>query len=341
MKIFSDMHHESLYHSLYLLFEKRLGWELYRPIGLEWFKEGYWAINNQEDTARQFLEIGNEPKDGTIPLNDGHEKGDVYYIQDHHNHSWQKAITLETFKNTKFDVLLASIPQHIKPFQELIDKYQPQAKLIFQMGNHFDITGLPIKNLMASTAPFSFEGNKVFYHQEFDLGTFKPSGNPPEKMITSFINVLDKNGGMVNYYTLENIMPDYQFFSYGGQCRDGSVVGIENMARIMQNSAFGFHVKSGGDGFGHVIHNFMACGRPVIVNYSEYKNQLAGKLLIPDETCIVAEIGDDMSKVAEKIKSLTPLQYEWMCQRALDKFLEEVDYDKEERHIRKFLGDLT
>ena len=343
MLVLADKHHQSLSHSLKMLFEDRLGHELYFPIGMSWFTEGYWALNNLEDTAKQYLEIGNTPKDGTMKLSDGKLVGDVYQIQDYHHYSIQKGITLDTFKKLKFDILIASVPAHIKPFKELIARYQPQAKLIFQMGNHFSevddlLRSGEIKNLMASTIPFpTYGANAVFYHQEFDLNVFKPSGKPVEKMITSFINVLNENGGMQNYYSLKSIMPEYQFFSYGGQCDDGSVVGIDNMARIMGESAFGFMCKSGGDGFGHNLHNFFAVGTPVIINYSEYKDKLGGLLTIPDETCIIAEISDDMNTVAEKIRSISPSKYEWMRQRTFARFQEVVNFSKEQKDIEKFL----
>ncbi len=61
ISVFTDLHHESLYQSLQLLFEKRLGWRLFRPAGLDWFQKGYWRIaelyNNAPDTISQFLEL--------------------------------------------------------------------------------------------------------------------------------------------------------------------------------------------------------------------------------------------------------------------------------------------
>ena len=342
MKIFTDLHHTDLAYSLYLLLEKRLKHQLFRPIGMEWFTEGYWKINDLEATARQYLEVGSKPDDGTNPLNDIYNDRNEYCeVHDPHNNYLQRAITLDVFKRTEFDVIIASVPQHVKPFQELIEKYQPKAKLVFQMGNHFDIHGLGIKNLMASTIPFPFCGNEVFYHQEFSTEVFSPSSDKPKKQIVSFINCLRQNGGMQNYYELKNLMWDYEFFSFGGQCDDGGISNTRDISQIMRESAFGFHCKWGADGYGHILHNFFACGTPVIVNYKDYKDKLGGKLLIPDETCIVAEIGDNMEKVAEKIHNLSPLQYEWMRQRTYDKFLETVDFEKDAEKVKKFLVRLT
>ena len=52
----------------------------------------------------------------------------------------------------------------------------------------------------------------------------------------------------------------------------------------MQESKYGFHCKTGGDGYGHVIHQYAAVGRPLIYRSSQYKNRLAEKFLENDIT---------------------------------------------------------
>ena len=54
-KIYSDCHHEHLYESLRILFEDRLGYELYRAIGLEWYHEKFWNVYPHPATAQQYL----------------------------------------------------------------------------------------------------------------------------------------------------------------------------------------------------------------------------------------------------------------------------------------------
>ncbi len=70
MRILTDFHHSSLMRAHVMLFEDRLGHEVFRPIGMDWFHEGYWAINDLEPTARQFLAFDSQPFDSTPPLND-------------------------------------------------------------------------------------------------------------------------------------------------------------------------------------------------------------------------------------------------------------------------------
>ena len=58
MKVLADYHHHDLWESLELLFA-RFGWTLYRPIGMEWFEQGYWNHERKwhgDAIARQYLE---------------------------------------------------------------------------------------------------------------------------------------------------------------------------------------------------------------------------------------------------------------------------------------------
>ena len=140
MKILADAHNLGLFRSLQLLFEKRLGYELYRPIGLDYFTSGYFKLaepyGNNPATIAQFLEVNSATPDGSMRLNDAKSVSEgVYEFDDKSNNCTNKGITLEQFKKEKFDIIIASIPQHIEPFKELIQKYQPDAKFIFQMGN--------------------------------------------------------------------------------------------------------------------------------------------------------------------------------------------------------------
>src|SRR6185295_6429566 len=135
-RIFVDFHHSSLLRSLIMLFENRLGYQVFRPIGIQWYAEGHWAINKEYDTAKQYLSMGQVPKDNTPPLNNpkNAEKG-IYYCFDPDGINLNRACTLQYFKTHSFDYLVASIPEHIPVFKYLISKYQHGAKLIVQIGN--------------------------------------------------------------------------------------------------------------------------------------------------------------------------------------------------------------
>lgn len=335
MKVLADMHHQQLFHSLELLFEKRLGWELYTMKGLEWFNEGFWkgaeAYANNVGTVGQYLGLrGKTPDSNGVCVVDG-----------------TKGLTLEGFKTMPVDIVIASIPAHVKSFNDLIKKYKPQAKLIYQVGNHFgSIDFSLVKNLMSSTMPEQVPSNvnAVFYHQEFSLDVFKYEPPQESKAIRSFVHTLSIAGHFQadwqDFLSLEKALPELKFEAYGAGCRDGCIGGEGEIARLIRESLFGFHLKNMADGFGHTIHNWFACGRPVIVRKSQYQGKLAGQLMIDGLTCIDLDKGSLESNVERIRKASQPEEHNKMCQQAFDKFKRVCDFDKEFLKIKTFLEKL-
>ena len=307
---------------------------------MEWYEQGYWKLNDIKETAIQYLGLqqGYKPVDGTLPLNEGFEEDTIWWCEDRHNKTQNKTITLDQFMNRKIDIVIASIPAHIKPFKELAA--MKGAKFILQMGNVFPEVDLrEIPNLMANTLPDNVPCHHIQYHQEFDLNIFKPSSLSPKKKITSLINIYQINKGFNDYVELKGLMPDWDFKSYGGQCVDGTIGTTEEMARVMQESAWGFHSKYQGDGYGHVLYNWFACGKPIITRISDYKDKLGGELLEDGVTCIDID-KHNYNEIQYNISNMPPMQYEYMCQQVYQRFTDKVNFDQEELKIRKFLEEL-
>ncbi|MCR4290478.1 MAG: hypothetical protein NUV86_09500 [Candidatus Scalindua sp.] len=341
-KVFCDLHHIGLYRSLQILFEERLGWELYRPIGEDWAIQGHWLIaqpyGNNPGTIRQFLGTDTHAWESYKFLNGDYVLEDnIYHIYDPITKTHQKAITLDTFKEMKFDIILSSYQPHDKTFADLISRYQPQAKHIAQMGNIFQTTD--VKNVMCSTKPYPVpEGkNVVFYHQEFDLNIFKYKEPVESLKITNFVNL---HPAQFLYDCYKGALPDYEFKSYGASCPDGTITGEQNIADIMAASTFGFHVKPKGDGFGHVLHNWYACGRPVITNGSDYADKLGGELLIDGKTCLNLESCGFQENVNRIHYWSIPENHQEMCRNARDQFTKVVNYDEEFERIKQFLSNI-
>lgn len=358
MNVFTDFHHASLLNSLIMLFEGRLGGNVYRPIGMDWHTEGFWAVYDHPATALQFLttDQGYRPADGSPPLNliqeigwNGHQLTNpfqefgVYYCRDIDSGQVNKAITLETFKQMDIDIVIASIPAHVERFKQLIARYKPNAKLIYQIGNAWTVEAATAPNVMASAIIHDVppEVNFIQYHQEFDLNVFRPNspaGLMEGKNIFSFINVLDHFPDWPTFLELENRMPGWDFKSFGGQCRDGAIGPAAALADKMRQARFFFHLKAGGDGYGHVIFNSAAVGRPAIVKKSYYHDKLAEALLIPDVTCINID-NLEIGEVIEKIEHFSqPDVYMQMCENVYANFKKVVDFDQEFEQIKGFLS---
>lgn len=251
--------------------------------------------------------------------------------------SMHKACTLDYFKNNQFDYVIASIPAHVPVFSKLIRDYQPHAKLIVQMGNNWDIGQYRGMNVLASIAMVHAPGvNAKFYHQEFDLDVFKPEIPTKTGKIYSFVNVIEKAGvAWPDYNEIKKLLSTYEIKAFGGQCPDGNMTGPHELAEAMRQAEFVFHVKPGGDGFGHIIHNAYAIGRPVITRSSHYRGQLAADLLQPG-TYLDLDT-ESHEEIAERIVGMTSDELRLMGYAAHTIFKQVVDYDQEANEIKQWL----
>lgn len=368
LNVFTDFHHAGLLNSLIMLFEGRLGGNLYRPIGEEWYKQGFWHIYDHPATVQQYLGIGGATPDGSPKLNEVEAwvgegigrsiPGDgitsratdatVYYCKDIEGDKTNKAITLDGFLHLPIDIVIASIPQHLEPFKKLCELHPNKPKLVYQIGNAWNVDPNSVKNVMASAIiPNIPEGiNFVSYHQEFDLSTFHPQdfSKLPGKNIYSFVNCFNTQDHFSQdwrlFLQLEQLMDDWNFKSFGGQCRDGNCNGSQEVADKMRESAFIWHTKAGGDGFGHVIHSAVATGKPLIVKKEYYRGKMAEALLEDGVTCLTID-SLTPGQIADKIE-LYGLQenYSMLCREAYERFRVIVDFDQEEKDLRNFLDKL-
>lgn len=361
--VFTDFHHASLLNSLIMLFEGRLGGNVYRPIGMEWAEQGFWKVYDHPATQQQFLGIGGATPDGTPPLNQvvpwelGVEKSGYYLCHDIDSGLQNKAITFETFLMTPIDIVIASLPQHIEPFKRLCEAHPNKPKFIYQIGNAWDIpSDQSVLNVMASAEiPLIPAGvNFVSYHQEFDTKVFAPGipqytndpefiGFPnefPRNNIFSFVNVFQDFPDYELFENVERLMLSWNFKSYGGQCRDGAAHGSYELAKKMQQARFIWHTKAGGDGYGHIIHNAAAVARPMITKSSYYSGKLGEKLMIDGETCINID-GLSLPEIVDKIVYYSePERYKKMCERVYENFKRIVDFDKEAEELTFFMQNL-
>ena len=349
MKIFVDLHHADLYYSLHVLLEKRLGFELYRPIGMDWFHENHWKIadvyNRDIATARQFLDINSNipivtSDDDVEKYNTkNYFKDDVYHMYDSDVHFYyQKAITLETFKNMKFDIIMSTYEPHDFTFEKLRNEYQPSAKLVAQLGNTFQQTHY--KNVIHSV-PYnaSSDQNSVLIHQEIDTNLYKsvyPSVDTKNiYSVVSLAPYLD----IFNQY--KNILTECNFKYYGINCPDGILNGCRGVSEKMREANLGWCLKPLG-GLGHSNMGWCYSGRPIITNMSQHRffGGVALQLFEPNVTCIDIE-SDDVELNINKIRDwLLPENTIKYGEQLRNRFLELVNYDVEEQRFRQFLSKL-
>lgn len=355
--VFTDFHHASLLNSLIMLFEGRLGGKVYRPIGVEWHEKGFWKVYDHPATAAQFLGINGATLDGTPPLNEtsgmiSSEDGPAYWLcHDIDSGQYNKAITYDEFLRANIDIIIASLPQHIEPFRKLCELHPNHPKLIYQIGNAWNIPpGLRVRNVMASAIihePIPPDVHFISYHQEFDTKIFYPKPdytNMPGQNISSFVNCFSIDGLFTRDWELfqkvESLMSVWNFRCYGGQCRDGSKGPTSVLADAMREAAFIWHTKFGGDGYGHIIHNSAAIGRPMITKIGYYMGKMGMSLMKDGETCIAIDGLEPEAIVNKILYYYEPKRYAQLCENVVNNFKSVVHFDVESLALQNFLREL-
>jgi len=355
MKIFADFHHGDLYYSLFLLFEKRLGFKIYRPVGIEWFDEGYWKIGDPypdpRDTAQQYLAFSEDGiKDAarregfTNRVDDSikdPEEG-VFYFRHEEQGVTHRGITLGQFERMKFDVIVSSIPQHYLPYEELKAKFQPGALHFAHTGNQ--CWSMPeAQYILSSIDPSLYPpqpGQTVVpCRQEFDVGLFSNDSIAPPKRpkIVSICHYLPRKDLFLRF---EKALPEFEFKMYGYGTREGNLKTKVEIACEMLSATFGWMVREPGfgDGYGgHTFLNWVAASKPLIVMTSDNAGLPESPILRPGENCIDLSDGDFDQGVEEIRNSAKASVYKEMCLSMREVFGAEVDFDADAKRVAQVL----
>lgn len=351
MKILADYHHSDLFESYQLTFGDRFGWEVYAPYSMDWYDEWYWSFERAyhgDAVARQYLEgvwVGVE------------DKGDYFERPDAtHPGRTVKGMTLEQARNTKWDIVIASVPENDAGFSRLAK--ETGGHFGVQMGNAGQFSdwdraefGLVSTNTIG-TPPKPY----VTYHQEFRLDDFRHDWPPEEpNSIGSFLQCFAENKGMERgqfYDQWERIAAAYPEFdwkvygSYGTAQEDqwacGNLGSTPAVAAAMRRTGIFWHAKYWSDGYGHVIHNEFAVGRPIFAYHSYYADKLAGHLMVPGETFVNLDALSDEA-IVEHLRGFIqdPERARRMGDAAAARFREVVNFDEDAEKVRNLLESIV
>ena len=160
MIVFCDFHHGGLYHAMSLLFEKRLGWELYRPVGYDWLP--WWRVSDLAPTQAAYL----NPAGEHWLADDGY-----WRWRDNAAELEHKCMTLQQFKAADVGLIVSTHPGHEETWHALWAEHKPSAKLLRVAGNTGETVNPRFtRNLLDSTS--FFEGQVDSYcqfDQEFPM----------------------------------------------------------------------------------------------------------------------------------------------------------------------------
>ena len=354
MRVFADYHHSALYESLRLLFEERLGWKLYKPIGTEWYTNGYWKLHTHPDTVNQYLSINDnsniDPFSGNLHRH-CYEEPHITTIADGYYERLpacpkqaleetsvvHRGLRFNQFLEMDIDIILYSIQAHQAPFRKLRDKYKPNAKLIYQIGNNGWYPN-EVNSMISTSAMIPSGRHGIQYHQEFRTDIFYPREPISSKSITNVTSSMSAySKSQLN--SLKQHLPEWVVKQYGQGNPDNVISSpVQIIADIIKDSGFIWHVKEIGDGYGHNIYGAFACGKPIITDLSHFRGMKCMELLQDGLTCI--DIHGKTSQQIAQILTVAADNYDQWSSRVTARFKECVNFDQEAIQINKFLEEL-
>jgi hypothetical protein len=336
VRVLVDRHHHALLYGLQLLFEDRLGGTVYTPIGQDWWDAEYWSFGRWTEwrdggppdrLAQQFLNMA----DWTLaPFRD------VYTGKDnHHPDRLILGVTLEQARKIQWDYVVATVQDNETGFHRFAQ--ERGAEYVVQVGNTAQMVNWGLDPLALVSSEVPIRGRGVLMHQPFDHATtFRYREPTKSRTIRSFVNCFGSTRCSELYDEVHDLLPGWYFGSHGIDGYSGNVETVAEIADLMAGSAFGWHDKEQGDGFGHVIHQWAAVGRPLIGHGSHYRGRMAESFWQDLVTCIDLD-KHPVAEVAEIIRDMTPATHRGMCEAIRAEF-DKIDWDGEAEAIRGLLA---
>lgn len=330
MNVFIDyIGHADLYYSMHLLFEKRLGMNLYCPI--------------QEDQVwsdKKFL-TPLVPNSTTISKENGVTTYKIF------THDYEmKAITFDKFLELNIDIIVITSRPNEFPLIDIAKAYKPKAKLAHHIANIREVPD-GCRNIMLSTKTVMPKGiNWIRYTPEHHE-KYKPSNITVEKSIKSFFNYMRSYPvEMQRWNEAKLALPDFDFKMHGGappwDSEHGSI--SQDVLHItMQEAQFIWHTKPAG-GCGYTARQALACGKPLIVDlrYSKNYATLADDYLIDGVNCI--NLDPSVRPLSHSFKMIKewsePDTYNKKVEDVKKCFNQKINFENEAEAIKKWLESL-
>lgn len=341
MRVLIDRHHAGLFYSLQLLGD-RLGWDIYTPVGREWWDAGYWRfgqVYGDERLVDQYLSVDGGAWSGWRKVS-----GDIYWTQDRdYPERWIHGLPLEQAQrpgyNTsvgkpEWDLVIATVQENQEGFARFAR--EQGARYLYQVGNTRQQVDWALDPLVLASSEVAL-AHGVRYHQEMHPA-FHDVEPTDRYRISSFVNLMPRIDCWPLLYETAKLLPEFTFRIHGAGCPDGLVTPTTAVAEAMAASGWGWQDKVTGDGFGHVLWGWAAIGRPIVGHASHYKGQL-GAVLWTDETAIDLDRYSS-AEAAALIRAISadPERHTAMCRAMRAVFEAHYDPDRDAQAIREYLA---
>jgi len=336
MRVLADHHHASLWESLAMLFCDRFGWELYRPYGMDWWDAGVWQYERHmphgEGVARQYLQAWGDDRD----MGGWYERDDAMYPGRVH-----RLVTMEQARALRPDIVLATLTENEPGWHAFAREVG--AKYGIQVGNQgtanrYDLIDFALFSTVRDLYPWV---PYVTYRQEFSLAEYHFEYPPAERdYVGTWVQALPEDRlEYARFLALARDLPDVRLRYHGhvGPVDDywgGNVTTSAELAALMRKAGVGLHCKTWSDGYGHVLHNLAACGKPLVGTGTYYADKLGGPLWVEGETSFDVQAHSHAETVAFIRRLVQDDElHERMSRAMAARFAEVVDFDAEAEQI--------
>lgn len=307
--ILVDRHQADLFYAIQRLFEDRLHIAVYTPVGREWWDSGIWRFGHgygDDRLVRQFLDPGPQWDEQTpglyLTYDPAHPDRRIY------------GVSLEYAQGIEWRAVMATVQDNQAGFAGFAKTHG--SAYLYHVGNtrqQVDWGLDPV--VLNSTADVPMVGRGARIGQEFDKDTTFAYRPPPRdrRSLGSFLNLLPLiPDSFAAWSDLRVRLDGWDLRSYGHHCPDGVLQPVHAIADTMADTAWAFHDKVTGDGFGHVLHNWAAVGRPLVGHARYYQGQ-RGEVFWQDMVTCIDLDKHSSDEAAYIMATMPPEQHETMC----------------------------
>lgn len=324
MKVLVDyIGHADLYYSMHALFEKRLGWTLYRPDGSEeWKQNRIWTSTPTPD----------------VKIVQSYNDVQRAYCSIHRYH--QNLISFQQFLDSDINIIVTTVHSNENAFYNLWQNYKPQSAYIRHIANIKEKPKECKNILLSTTEPMPKTVNWISYLPEH-LDDYCPGELNLNKKIKSFSNYLPNYPQDIKTWRhFQSKLSEYSFWMHGGKTEHRTVPQAQ-LPDAMRDAMFIWHTKAHG-GCGYTARQALACGKPLIVKkqYAKTYNTLAKEYLVDGVNCIDLSCRPDVESIKLIRQWSEPDKYEEICNAVIAKNQEFMNFEQEAENIKVWIENL-
>lgn len=305
---------------------------------MEWFQQEYWIHERAywgDKVAHQYL----DPYGSDVDCGDHSEREDWSHPGRIH-----KMLTVDQAKAMRPEIVLCSLFHNESGYYRMSQELG--AKFGLQVGNlmtpnhfewaHFAMLSCTKPDGRYPTIPY------VMYHQEFSLKDFYFEYPPLNMDASTWVHGVGGTQWFSLFGQLAHEVPELTWRTYGHKEEhpywSGSISPTFKVAWSMRAARVGIHFKTHGDGYGHVIHNLFACGKPVVGTATYYQDQIAGPLFVDGVTSfdVQRRSHEDIAQVVKKL-ALDDDFHQKVSEASHRRFQEVVNFDEDAEKVRKLV----